>query len=95
MRNNLRRTKLEVYVDILFVLAKKGPLNLTHIMYEANVNFSILKAYLSFLVKQGLVEKYSTGRKGLAFSITPYGINVLNYFGELKQVLPLIAFNQP
>ena len=34
----MRRSKLEMYVDILKVLAQRGPLKLTHVMYKANVN---------------------------------------------------------
>jgi predicted transcriptional regulator len=89
--NQLRRTKLEIYTDILFVLTQKGPLKLTHIIYEVNVNPSILKEYLSFLIKQGLVEEYTTAKKRVAFSITPHGITVLKYFREVKQVLPIIG----
>ncbi len=46
-----------MYVDILSVLAHRGPLKLTHVMYKANVNCSVLKEYLDFLIKQGLVEE--------------------------------------
>jgi hypothetical protein len=53
----MRRSKLEMYVDILSVLANRGPLKLTHIMYKANVNCSVLEGLLDFLIKQGLVEK--------------------------------------
>ena len=46
-----------MYVDILKVLADKGPLKLTHVMYEANVNCSLLNEYLGFLVQEGIVEE--------------------------------------
>jgi hypothetical protein len=46
-----------MYVDILSVLALRGPLKLTHVMYKANVNCSILKEYLESLIQQGLVEE--------------------------------------
>jgi len=93
--NQLRRTKLEIYIDILFLLTQKGPLKLTQIIYEANVNSSILKEYLSFLIKQGLVEEYTTGKKRVAFIITSHGIAVLKYFRVVKQVLPIGVCNQP
>jgi predicted transcriptional regulator len=50
----MRRSKLEMYVDILKVLVQRGPLKFSHIMYKANLNCSILIQYLEFLVKQGL-----------------------------------------
>jgi predicted transcriptional regulator len=86
----LRRSKLEVYVDILRVLAHKGPLKLTHIMYKSNVNCSVLKEYLDFVIKQGLVEERVIGKGRVVFAVTQRGITVLKYFHELKQVLPIV-----
>jgi len=86
----VRRSKLEMYVDILSVLAHRGPLKLTHVMYKANVNCSVLKEYLDFLIKQGLVEERTAGKQRVVYAVTQRGITVLKYFKELKQVLPII-----
>jgi predicted transcriptional regulator len=86
----VRRSKLEMYVDILSVLAHKGPLKLTHVMYKANVNCSVLKEYLDFLIKQGLVEERTVGKQRVVYAVSQRGINVLKYFKELKQVLPIV-----
>jgi predicted transcriptional regulator len=86
----VRRSKLEMYVDILTVLAQRGPLKLTHVMYKANVNCSVLKEYLEFLLKQGLVEERTIGKSRAVFAVTQRGITVLKYFKELKQVLPIV-----
>ena len=86
----MRRSKLEMYIDILKVLAHRGPLKLTHIMYKANVNCSVLKQYLDFLIKQNLVEERTAGKRRVVYAITQRGITVLKHFRELKQVLPII-----
>jgi predicted transcriptional regulator len=86
----MRRSKLEMYIDILTVLAHKGPLKLTHIMYKANVNCSVLKEYLDFLLKQGLVEERAVKKQRIVYAVTQRGITVLKYFKELKQVLPIV-----
>jgi len=86
----MRRSKLEMYIDILKVLAHRGPLKLTHIMYKANVNCSVLKQYLDFLIKQNLVEERIAGKRRVVYAITQRGITVLKHFRELKQVLPII-----
>lgn len=86
----MRRSKLEMYIDILKVLSQRGPLKLTHIMYKANVNCSVLKQYLEFLIQQNLVEERTAGKKRVVYAITPRGITVLKYFRELKTVLPII-----
>lgn len=86
----MRRSKLEMYVDILKALVHKGPLKLTHVMYKANVNSRVLKEELDFLIKQGLVEERTVGKRRVVFAITQRGITVLKYFKELKQVLPIV-----
>jgi len=86
----MRRSKLEMYIDVLKVLSQRGPLKLTHIMYKANVNCSVLKQYLNFLIKQNLVEERTIGKKRVVYAITQRGITVLKYFRELKTVLPII-----
>ncbi len=86
----MRRSKLEMYIDILKVLAHRGPLKLTHIMYKANVNCSVLKQYLDFLIKQNLVEERTVGKRRVVYAITQRGITVLKSFRELKQILPIV-----
>jgi predicted transcriptional regulator len=85
----LRRSKLEMYVDILSVLAHRGPLKLTHIMYKANVNCSVLSEYLAFLIQKELVEERNLRKNRTVYVITQRGVTVLKYFGELKRVLPI------
>jgi predicted transcriptional regulator len=79
-----------MYVGILRVLARKGPLKLTHIMYKANVNCSVLKEYLDYLLKQGLVEERIEGKHRPVFAVTQRGVTVLKYFHEIEQVLPIM-----
>jgi predicted transcriptional regulator len=86
----VRRSKLEMYVGILTVLAYRGPLKLTHVMYKANVNCSVLKEYLDFLLKQGLVEERTVRKLGVVYAVTQRGLTVLKSFRELKQVLPIV-----
>jgi len=89
----MRRSKLEMYVDILKVLARHGPLKLTHIMYKANVNCTVLKQYLAFLVRQNLVEEQTIHKKRnktrVVYAITERGITVLKYFRELNSALQI------
>jgi predicted transcriptional regulator len=79
-----------MYVDILEVLDHRGPLKLTHIMNKANVNCSVLKEYLDFLTKQGLVEEKIIGKERKVYAITQLGVTVLEQFRELKEVLPTV-----
>ena len=90
----MRRSKLEMYIDILKVLAQRGPLKLTHIMYKANVNCSVLTEYLEFLLKQGLVEERLLKKSRKVYAVTQHGITVLKSFRELSQALPIVEKNK-
>ena len=89
----MRRSKLEMYIDVLKVLAHHGPLKLTHIMYKANVNCSVLKQYLDFLIRQNLVEEQTLHKKRnktrVVYAITERGRTVLKYFRELNSALQI------
>jgi len=80
-----------MYIDILKVLARHGPLKLTHIMYKANINCSVLKQYLDFLIQQNLVEEQTFGKKRnktrVVYTITERGRTILKYFRELNSAL--------
>jgi predicted transcriptional regulator len=79
-----------MYVDILKVLVHWGPLKLTHVMYKANLNCSVLKEYLGFLIKQELIEEKTIKRERKFYAITQRGIIVLKQFKSLKVVLPIV-----
>jgi predicted transcriptional regulator len=87
----VRRSKLEMYVDILSVLSQRGPLKLTHIMYKANVNCSVLSEHLDFLMKHELIQQIAATKNRTLFAVTQRGIAVLRAFRELKQALPIEA----
>ena len=74
-----------MYVDILKVLAKSGPLQLTHIMYQANVDCIILKEHLGFLIKQGLIEEIVMEKNSLVYANTNRGTTVIRFFNELNK----------
>ncbi len=80
----MKRSHLETYVEIVILLAQKGPLELIHIMHKTNLNCSVLEEDLGFLVKQGLVEERPFGKDRIFFAVTQRGINVLKYFSRLK-----------
>ena len=86
-----------MYVDILKVLAKNGPLKLTHIMYKANVNCSVLKQNLDFLINQDLIEEQIKIKKRnktkVRYAITERGKTVIKYFNEVNRALQITKEN--
>ncbi len=65
----MRRNNLDICADILQV-AQPGARK-TQIVYKANLNFMIVKKYLSNLIEKGFMEKndahYFTTNKGVNF----------------------------
>ena len=89
----MRRSKMEMYIDILKVMAQNGPLKLTHIMYKANLNCSVLKQNLDFLIQQNLIEEQIIPKKRnkikIRYAITERGKTVIKYFNEVNIALKL------
>jgi predicted transcriptional regulator len=86
----MRRSKLEMEIDMLSILAQKGPLKVTHLMYKTNVNCDVLSKNLVFLIKQGLIEMRNVGRDSRVYSITALGLTLLKSWKGIKQMLPTI-----
>ena len=85
----MMRSKLEMYTDILKVLAQRGPLQLNHIVVQADVNCNVLKGSLDFLIKQGLIEERVLGKSSVVYANTDRGTNVIKFFKELNQPIPI------
>jgi len=54
MKNTKRRNNRDVEADILRVA--QGGAKKTRIVYQANLNFKIVKGYLASLLERGLIE---------------------------------------
>jgi predicted transcriptional regulator len=86
----MRRSTFEVQIGILNALAQCGPLKLTHIMYNANLNCNGLKQLLDHLIKNGLVEEQKLRKKRKLYSITEKGQRALEYTRKIDTSLPVM-----
>lgn len=92
----MRRSKLEIHIDILRALAYHGRLKPTHITYKANVNCSALKECLSFLLERNLVKEQTISKKRKKrkfYSITDLGLTALRNVKEINKSLHV--FEEP
>jgi predicted transcriptional regulator len=92
----MRRSKLEIHIDILRALACNGRLKPTHITYKANVNCSALKECLDFLVERNLVKEQNVSKKRQTrkyYAITEQGLTVLKNVREINNALHV--FEEP
>ncbi len=86
-----RRSRLEIVLNVLSVVAE-GLDKPTRIMYAANMSWTSKQKMLSQLVELGLLEVvYNQGdrRSNRRYKITEKGINVIEYFDEAREIMPV------
>jgi len=76
-----KRSTLEISTDILKVAI--GGAKKSHIVYQANLNFTIIKDYLHDLSRAGLLARSTTGSN--LYLTTDKGIAFINYMDGMKQ----------
>ena len=86
----MRRSKLQIYLEVLDALALYGPMRLTRITYKANLSCSLLKLILKDLKGNGLVEERKIGRNVVVYAATNAARKILHTFKEFSQILPII-----
>ena len=75
MSEERRRTKYDIYADIVEIVARKGLCSLTRVSYGANMPVDRTKKELAFLVAHGFItevqlddsKKYRTTKRGLEY----------------------------
>jgi len=83
---NFRRSKMQIYVDILRNLQKSnGSMKKTHIVYKANLTHTRLKEYLDFLILKEFIEEKTVGNE-TSFAITPKGAKFLVDINKLRKI---------
>jgi len=73
------RKRLEIIADILSVV--KGGARKTRIMYQANLSYKLLTAYLRFVRESGLVSTQGRGE----YVLTQKGHEFLDKYGQYLQ----------
>ncbi len=72
----MKRNNLDICADILRV--SKGGAKKTHLVYQANLNFKIVKRYLAELMEKELLE-----REGDRYYLTNKGSDFIERYDEL------------
>jgi len=76
-----KRSNMEISADILKVAM--GGARKSHLVYQANLNFSIIKDYLKELSSAGLLSSPANGSR--LYTTTEKGIEFINYIEGMKQ----------
>ena len=89
----LRRSKLEFYQDIIYVLAKR-PLTIDGLAYESNTDCVHLQQLLDFLFIYGLVSIEITRDDKEFYFLTRRGMAISKSFSVTKRLEKLQANRQ-
>jgi predicted transcriptional regulator len=76
-----KRSSFEISAEILRVAM--GGAKKSHLVYQANLNFAIIKDYLQELTSSGLLTSPMNGSK--LYTTTDKGIEFVNYLEGMKQ----------
>jgi len=59
----------------------------TEIMYSANMSYSQLQKYLSFLISHGFIDRVEVGNPVVTYRVTESGLSLLKSIETLLEVL--------
>jgi predicted transcriptional regulator len=83
-----RRSKMETYCDIVKAIGA-GAEKPTHIMYRANLSWTVMQGYIKDLETQELVTSQESDGKRL-FKLTEKGFMLLKQYVSIKEDLKLL-----
>jgi predicted transcriptional regulator len=90
----IRRSKLEVLLDILRVVREEGQIRRTRLMYRANLAWKVLRESLQLLAKNDLIRVEEDGDVSYIV-LTPKGHALMQKFDEVESVFaPMINDGQ-
>jgi len=82
--NERRRTKYDIYADIIEVIARRGLCSLTRISYGANMPVDRTKTTLNFLVLHGFVREVTVGDRK-KYRATKWGLEYIETFKRMRK----------
>ena len=79
----MHRSKLKICIEVLSILASRGPMKLTQLMTKVELNKTRLRQHLRLLKKRSLVERQNLGENKIFYVVTERGLEVLNVIGPI------------
>lgn len=80
-----RRTRYEIYADLLDIVARKGACGVTRASYGANLPVDRAKKSLAFLASRGFVKEETLG-DSTVYRITKRGLEYLEAFKQMRKL---------
>ena len=82
-----RRSNIEIIADML--RAGENGAGKTRIMYGANMSYTQIQKYLSFLVTKGFIDKVEADNTTITYQLTNRGFKLLKLINSLTGMLGL------
>jgi predicted transcriptional regulator len=80
-----RRTKYDIYADIIETIVRKGLCSLTRVSYGANMPVDRTKKELGFLVKHGFINEL-TLESSKKYRTTKWGLDYLETYKRMRKL---------
>lgn len=81
----MRRSKLELYVAVLNVVAIRGPLNITGLLLRARLNHVQLKPILNNLINKGVIQEQHLENDSIVYVLTSLGQRLSKQFKQVEE----------
>ena len=84
MSDERRRTKYDIYADIIEIVARRGLCSLTRVSYGANMPVDRTKKELSFLISHGFINMVTLD-DSKKYRATKWGLEYLETFKRMRK----------
>ena len=81
----IRRSKLEVFMDIMKVVAEGREMKRTQIMYRANLSWNTLNEALDTMEKMGVLTSIETSST-VVVMLTHHGLDLLKTYCSVESI---------
>jgi len=85
-----RRTKYDIYADLLKTVMKRGSCGVTRASYGANLPIDRAKKFLEFLASRGFVRQEAID-DSFRYRITKRGIEYLEVFRKMRKLFAALS----
>jgi len=89
-----RRTRYEIYADLLEIVMKRGSCLVTRASYGANLPIDRTKKFLSFLASRGFVKEEIVDDSH-RYRITKRGLEYLETFRRMRKLFAALSEELP
>lgn len=89
-----RRTRYEIFADLLDIVMKRGSCPVTRASYGANLPVDRTKKFLNFLASRGFVKEEFIG-DARRYRITKRGLEYLETFQKMHKMFAALSEELP